>query len=175
MPRIQALLLDVDGVLTDNTFWWGADGEEFKRFSFADVMALARARRAGLIIALVSGEKSLLVRRFARKVGIEELYQDCKDKAGALRDFAAHHRIPLSQIAFMGNDVNDLPALGIVGLAVAPADAEPAVLRRVALVTTRAGGSGAVRELIEQLLPGVVTAGRGKTAPRKGPKPGRPK
>jgi 3-deoxy-D-manno-octulosonate 8-phosphate phosphatase (KDO 8-P phosphatase) len=173
LRRIQALLLDVDGVLTDNTFWWGAGGEEFKRFSFADVMALARARRAGLIIALVSGETSILVDRFAKKVGIQEIYQGCKDKAGALRDFAARHRIPLSQISFMGNDVNDLAALGIAGLAVAPADAEPAVLRRATLVTTRAGGYGAVRELIERLLPGVVTAGRPTPAPRKRPKPRR--
>jgi len=170
LPAIKAVLLDVDGVLTDNTFWWGAGGEEFKRFCFADVMGLVRARRAGMIIALVSGEKSLLVDRFAKKVGIHEIYQDCKDKAGALRDFATRHGIPLSQISFMGNDVNDLPALGIAGLAVAPADAEPAVLRKVTLVTTRAGGSGAVRELIERLLPGVVTAGQATAAPRKRPK-----
>ncbi|MCY2993457.1 MAG: HAD family hydrolase [Planctomycetota bacterium] len=152
MNDIRAIALDVDGVLTDGTFWWGPNGEEFKRFSFADVMGISLGRKAGLIFALISGEDSPLIDRFARKMGITEIYKGCKDKAAALTAFAAKHGLPLSQVCFMGDDVNDLPALQLAGLAAAPANAQLAVRKEAMLLTSRAGGGGAVRELIDGLL-----------------------
>ena len=95
LARIRAVVLDVDGVLTDGGFWWGPDGQEWKRFSFADVMGVSLARRAGLIVALISGEPSALVDRYAGKMGITDVAKNCKDKASALRDFAG--RCGLSQ------------------------------------------------------------------------------
>src|SRR5215469_15484493 len=86
--RIKAIALDVDGVLTDGGFWWGPNGEEWKRFSFADIMGVSLAKKAGLLITLISGEDSPLVDRFAVKMGIADVYKNCKDKAGALRNFA---------------------------------------------------------------------------------------
>jgi 3-deoxy-D-manno-octulosonate 8-phosphate phosphatase (KDO 8-P phosphatase) len=160
-PDIKAVALDVDGVLTDGTFWWGADGEELKRFSFADVMGISLGRRAGLIFALISGEESPLVDRFAGKMGIKEIYKGCKDKAGALRLFAASHHLDLAEVCFMGDDVNDLGALEIAGLAAAPADARPAVLAKAAFVATRGGGLGAVRELIDSILAARAAAQAG--------------
>jgi len=108
-------------------------------------------RRAGLIFALVSGEDSPLVDRFARKMGIQDVYKDCKDKAAALRLFAQNRGLELAEICFMGDDVNDLrPGSGrIQGR---PADAHASVKRCVDLVTTRPGGGGAVRELVDRLL-----------------------
>ena len=106
MIAIRAVALDVDGVLTDGGFWWGPNGEEFKRFSFADVMGVSLARKAGLIVALISGEDSPLVDRYAAKLGIEDVTKNCKDKAGALRRVAQRHGLSNDEIAFMGDDVN---------------------------------------------------------------------
>jgi 3-deoxy-D-manno-octulosonate 8-phosphate phosphatase (KDO 8-P phosphatase) len=152
MTGIKAIALDVDGVLTDGAFWWGPNGEEWKRFSFTDIMGLSLARKAGLRIALISGEDSPLVDRLAAKIGITDVYKSCKDKAAALRSFADRHQLPLDEICFMGDDVNDLGALEIAGLSAAPADARRAVLEKVSFVSGHSGGNGAVRELIDAVL-----------------------
>jgi 3-deoxy-D-manno-octulosonate 8-phosphate phosphatase (KDO 8-P phosphatase) len=152
MARIKAIALDVDGVLTDGGFWWGPNGEEWKRFSFADVMGVSLARKAGLIVALISGEDSPLVDRFAKKMGITDVTKNCKNKAEALEAFAWRHHLSLDEICFMGDDVNDLAALEMAGLAAAPADARPAVREKAALVTKCGGGNGAVREVVDAIL-----------------------
>src|SRR6267142_4310610 len=85
LASVDALVMDVDGVLTDGTFLWSTSGEESKRFSFEDVMGLSRARKAGLTLGLISGEDSPLVDRFAAKIGISNVSKGCKDKGGALR------------------------------------------------------------------------------------------
>jgi 3-deoxy-D-manno-octulosonate 8-phosphate phosphatase (KDO 8-P phosphatase) len=158
---IKAIALDVDGVLTDGGFWLGPDGQEWKRFSFADIMGLSLARKAGIRLALISGENSPIVDRLADKMGIADVYKDCKDKARALRSLAERHHLQLEEICFMGDDVNDLAALEIAGLAAAPANARPVVLEKCHLVTKASGGNGAVRELVDHLLAQTVaTAGR---------------
>jgi 3-deoxy-D-manno-octulosonate 8-phosphate phosphatase (KDO 8-P phosphatase) len=149
---IKAVALDVDGVLTDGTLWWGPGGEEWKRFSFRDIMGVSLGRKAGLRFALISGEDSPLVDRYARKMGIADVYKGCKDKAAALRDFAGKHGLELSEVCFMGDDVNDLGALEIAGLSAAPADAHESVRRRAQRVMRHGGGLGAVRELVDLLL-----------------------
>jgi len=152
LASIQALVMDVDGVLTDGTFQWSASGDESKRFSFEDVMGLSRARKAGLILGLISGEDSVLVDRFALKIGIAHVAKGCKEKGAALRHFAELSGIALEHIAFIGDDVNDLPALAIAGLSVAPANAQPEIKAAAALVLERSGGQGAVRQLVEMIL-----------------------
>jgi 3-deoxy-D-manno-octulosonate 8-phosphate phosphatase (KDO 8-P phosphatase) len=152
MKALKAIVLDVDGVLTDGGVWWGPHGEEWKRFSFADIMGVSLAHQSGLIIALVSGEDSPLVDRFAVKMGITDVEKNCKEKSTALRSFAARHGLALSEIAFMGDDVNDLDAMGIAGVAAAPANAVSAVLERAAFIAKKAGGNGAVRELVDAIL-----------------------
>jgi 3-deoxy-D-manno-octulosonate 8-phosphate phosphatase (KDO 8-P phosphatase) len=152
LASIKALVMDVDGVLTDGTFLWSASGEESKRFSFEDVMGLSRARRAGLALGLISGEDSPLVDRFAEKVGISSVVKGCKEKGIALQDFSKSMEIPLQHIAYMGDDVNDLTALAIAGLGVAPANAQASVKAAAGIVLVRRGGEGAVRELIEMLM-----------------------
>ncbi len=152
LHEIKAIALDVDGVLTDGGFWWGPNGEEFKQFNFADVMGISLGRQAGLLFALISGEASPLVDRFAAKMGIVDVHKGCKDKAGALRAFAQKNGLELQAICFMGDDVNDLSAMELAGFSAAPASAQKAVLKRVDQVTQRAGGHGAVRELVDLLL-----------------------
>jgi len=164
MASIKALVLDVDGVLTDGTFIWSTSGEESKRFSFEDVMGLSRAQRAGLVLGLISGEDSTLVDRFAKKLGISHVAKGCKDKGAALLNFADSTGVLLEHIAYMGDDVNDLPALAIAGLAVAPANAQPPVKAAAALVLARSGGQGAARELVEMILAARSPNQAGETA-----------
>jgi 3-deoxy-D-manno-octulosonate 8-phosphate phosphatase (KDO 8-P phosphatase) len=160
---IRAVAMDVDGVLTDGGFWWSPGGEELKRFCFADVTGISRARAAGLIIALVSGESSpdgmALVQRFADKVKIADVYKGCHDKSGALQDLVGRHGLRLSEVCYIGDDVIDIPAMEIAGLAVAPPNAQPAVLAKAGYVTRSGGGHGAVREVLENILNGRSPTG----------------
>lgn len=152
LDRIRAVAFDVDGVLTDGGFWWGPDGDEWKRFCFADIMGVSLARRAGLEMALISGEDNLLVVRYAAKMGIRHVVKGCRDKARALREFAASAGVELTEVCYMGDDVNDLPAMQIAGLSAAPSNAARDVLAYANFISTHCGGNGAVRELIEALL-----------------------
>jgi 3-deoxy-D-manno-octulosonate 8-phosphate phosphatase (KDO 8-P phosphatase) len=149
--------MDVDGVLTDGTVCLDEAGRQLKRVSFADIMGVSLGRRAGLHFALISGESGDTLDRIAAKFGIAEVYAGCKDKAEALREFAARHDIGLEEVCFVGDDVNDLPAFAVCGLAVAPAGAQPAARERAAIVTTQLGGAGAVREVIEYLMSSLPT------------------
>ncbi|MBZ5654289.1 MAG: HAD hydrolase family protein [Acidobacteriia bacterium] len=152
MPKIKAIAMDVDGVLTDGGVWWGPNGEEWKRFCFADIMGLSLARKAGFLLALISGENSPLVTRLATKMRITDVALGCKQKAVALTEFVKQHDLALEEVCFMGDDVNDLPALEIAGLSAAPSNAQPAVLAKCKFVTKASGGNGAVRELVNHLL-----------------------
>ncbi len=151
-PKIKAIALDVDGVLTDGTFCWGPDGAEYKQFSFYDIMGVSLGTRAGLVFALISGESGELIDRFASKMGIADVFKGCKDKAAALRSFAENRGLDLSEVCFMGDDVNDLPALALAGLSAAPSSAHKRVRGVVNLVTIQPGGRGAVRELVDHIL-----------------------
>ncbi len=153
---IKAIAMDVDGVLTDGTVWLDEAGHESKRIAFADIMGVSLGRRAGLVFALISGEGGGLLDAIAAKFGIPDSYPSCKDKAAAVRDFAARHDLELAEICFIGDDVNDLEALGLCGLAVAPASAHSAAVERASVVTTRPGGGGSVREVIDSLLAGTL-------------------
>ena len=152
LARIRAIAFDVDGTLTDGGLCWGPVGAEWKRFCFADIMGLSLARRAGLVVALISGENSPLVDRYAEKMQILHVVKGCRDKAGALRDFAASAGFDLADVAFMGDDVNDLAAMRIAGFSAAPANAAHCVREEADFISTQSGGNGAARELIEKLL-----------------------
>jgi len=152
MKDIKAVALDVDGVLTDGTFIWGPNGEEYKQFSFSDVMGISLASKSGIVFALISGEDNVLIDRFSEKMKIADVSKGCKDKAAALISFAKKNKLKLNEICFMGDDVNDIGALEIAGLAVAPANAHKSVKQKVALITKKSGGNGAVRELLDIIL-----------------------
>jgi len=152
LAAIRAIALDVDGVLTDGGVWWGPNGEEWKRFCFADIMGVSVALRAGLLITLISGEDSPLVDRLAAKFKLTDFAKGCKDKASALRRFAERHRLMLSEICYMGDDVNDQEAMELAGVAATPADSHQSVRNRAAFITKNGGGRGAVRELVDAIL-----------------------
>ena len=152
LDRIRAVAMDVDGVLTDGGVWWGPNGEEWKRFCFADIMGVSLARRAGIELALISGEDSPLVDRYAAKMHIGHVFKGCREKAAALREFATSTGIDLADICYIGDDINDLPAMQIAGFSACPANAVRDVLTKVKFVSRSTGGSGAVREVVDAIF-----------------------
>ena len=150
MP-VRAVALDVDGVLTDGTFIWGVGGEESKSFSFRDIMGISLASRAGVVFALISGESGPLIDRYAEKMRISFVCKSCRDKAAAIREFSEAASVPLEDICFVGDDVNDLSALRLAGFSAAPSDAHQLVLEAVDFVAKAGGGRGAVREVLDHL------------------------
>ncbi len=153
---VDLLVLDFDGVLTDNRVLVDEHGTESVWCDRGDGWGVARVREAGVPVVILSTERNGVVAARARKLGVE-CVQDCPDKAVAVREIAERHGVGLDRVAFVGNDVNDLPALSIVGFPVAVADARPEVVRVARASTTRAGGHGAVREVCDWLVAARAT------------------
>ena len=151
---IRAIALDFDGVLTDGSVLWGPEGQEWKRLSFRDIMGVSLATKAGFQFGIISGESSPLVERYAKKMDIRQVFLDSKDKAASFRELSGALSIPPGEIAYMGDDVNDLGAMQLAGLSAAPSDAHPDVISAVSFRSKFPGGNGAVRELVDHLLAG---------------------
>jgi 3-deoxy-D-manno-octulosonate 8-phosphate phosphatase (KDO 8-P phosphatase) len=149
---VQLLLFDVDGVLTDGGLSLDGADDESKRFFVRDGAALVWARREGLLIGLLSGRASPVTTRRARELGIELLVQDGPDKRRGFAKILEQSGLEAEQVAYMGDDLLDLPVLGRVGLAAAPADAVEDVRNRVHWMSDFGGGHGAVRQFIERIL-----------------------
>jgi len=149
---VRALVLDVDGVLTDGGLYYAENGDELKRFDVRDGQGLVLLRAAGVLTAIVTRKQTTIVTRRARDLGIVEVRQGVTDKAAALADLLARHRLAAAAACYVGDDVNDLPALRAVGLPIAVADAVPAVCRAAAYVTKARAGHGAVREVCDLIL-----------------------
>ena len=150
--NLRLLLSDVDGVLTDGTVLLLPGGGEAKAFHVRDGLAIVLARRAGLRVGLLSGRASETVARRAAELGIEIVRQGVSDKPKALREIAAAEGIAPAQVAYMGDDVNDLGVMAEVGLSAAPADAPLEVRARAFMVTDAGGGRGCLREFVEAIL-----------------------
>jgi N-acylneuraminate cytidylyltransferase len=148
---VRAVVTDFDGVHTDDTAIVDADGGERVRVSREDGMGVALLRRAGIPMLILSTEVNPVVRARADKLRVPVLH-GIDDKEAALRRWADDNGLALADIAYLGNDVNDLPALRIVGWPVAVADAHPLVRAEARVVLRRRGGDGAVRELVERVL-----------------------
>jgi 3-deoxy-D-manno-octulosonate 8-phosphate phosphatase (KDO 8-P phosphatase) len=150
--RIKLVLFDVDGVLTDGQLIYGPSGEALKTFNTRDGHGIVLLRLAGIESGILSARDSEIVRARARELGIRHPSQGHRDKSVALDGLLARAGRTLDEVAFMGDDVNDLPALSQVGLSAAPADAAAEVLARVDFISSRQGGHGAARELCELIL-----------------------
>ncbi|MEW2459566.1 acylneuraminate cytidylyltransferase [Microbacterium sp. K41] len=148
---VRAVVTDFDGVHTDDTAIVDADGGERVRVTREDGMGVALLRRAGVPMLILSTEVNPVVRARADKLRVPVLH-GIDDKEDALRRWAQEQGMPLADIAYLGNDVNDLPAMRIVGWPVAVADAHPLVRAEARVVLHRRGGDGAVRELVERVL-----------------------
>jgi 3-deoxy-D-manno-octulosonate 8-phosphate phosphatase (KDO 8-P phosphatase) len=153
LSRIRLVVLDVDGTLTDGRLYYGKDGEALKAFDVRDGHGLRLLRLyGGVKLAALTGRRADLVEQRCRELSIDPVVGSSRAKGPALRQICEQVGIPLEQTAYMGDDVNDLPALRLAALSCAPADAAPEVLREVRWVARRRAGRGAVRELCETLL-----------------------
>jgi 3-deoxy-D-manno-octulosonate 8-phosphate phosphatase (KDO 8-P phosphatase) len=154
---INTIILDVDGVLTDGTMVYGNDGEELKNFHVRDGKGISLAKVAGMKVILMTSEETELIINRAKKLGIEyDTYLGIKNKLKCLEEMVTKNNLNLKNIAFIGDDINDIPALNKVGLSIAVNDAveevKELVKKRGGFITAKNGGKGAVREAIEMIL-----------------------
>jgi YrbI family 3-deoxy-D-manno-octulosonate 8-phosphate phosphatase len=149
---VRLLCVDVDGVLTDAGMYYGPDGEVLKKFNTRDGMGVARVREVGVAVAIISGEDSAIVHARAAKLKIDDVFCGATNKRLAVEELCSRHGLELAEVAFIGDDLNDLPALECVGLPCAVADAAEPVQQVARYVTSRRGGDGAVREVCEMLI-----------------------
>ncbi len=152
LADIQVLVVDVDGVLTDGTIVVNSDGSESKFFSVLDGHGIRLWQRAGLKVAFLSGRASEPTRYRAEQLKVEYVFQDCHNKLDALDKFLQQLGLSPEKVAYIGDDLPDLPPIRHVGFGVAVANAVDEVKQYADYVTTRPGGSGAVREVIEYIL-----------------------
>jgi YrbI family 3-deoxy-D-manno-octulosonate 8-phosphate phosphatase len=161
---VDAVVTDFDGVHTDDAALVDVEGRESVRVSRADGLGVAALRAAGIPLLILSKERNPVVTARARKLGAE-VRQGVDDKVGVLTEWLSGHRLDPRRVAYVGNDVNDLGPLGLVGWPVAVADARPEVRAAARLVLAQRGGHGAVRELCDRVLAARGTAVRADAAP----------
>ena len=149
---IRYLILDVDGTLTDGGVYYDATGNELKKFAIKDGAGLVLARAAGIRTVICTGRESAAVRRRAADLKITDVYQNVSDKAAFLRDFMQQNGCDAQQVAYCGDDLNDLAAMALCGFVACPADAAPEVRAAADYVCPQAGGAGAVRGAVEAIL-----------------------
>lgn len=151
-PEIKMLLTDCDGCLTDGGMYYSEHGDELKKFNTKDGMAFAMLRERNILTGIITGEDVQLNRRRAEKLKLDILEGGCKDKLRAVRSLCEKYHIEMKNIAYIGDDINDLEVIQHVGLGCCPADAAPEVLKHAAYITKAKGGQGVVREVVELFL-----------------------
>jgi 3-deoxy-D-manno-octulosonate 8-phosphate phosphatase (KDO 8-P phosphatase) len=149
---LRLVLSDVDGVMTDGTILLLPGGGEAKAFHVRDGLAVVLARRAGLRVGILSGRASEVVTRRAAELGIDLVRQGIADKAAAFAEILAAEKIAAHEVAYIGDDVNDLAVMNAAGLSAAPADAPLEVRAQAFMITDARGGAGCLREFLEAIL-----------------------
>lgn len=150
--RVRALVLDVDGVLTDGRLYFDSQGNEMKAFSSRDGLGMRTLQSQGIPVALITGRQSEIVARRAANLRIEHVYQGRTDKVNALNELLAATGFDRQEVCYAGDDWLDIPVLDRVGLAVTVADADAVVKQHAHWITSRPGGQGAVREICDLIL-----------------------
>ncbi len=150
--QIRLVIFDVDGVLTDGSLFLGDDGQEYKAFNSKDGHGMKMLQASGVAIAIITGRSSEVVRIRMHSLGIQHVYQGVENKAEAYELLKKEMRLEDEQIAYVGDDVVDLPVMVRVGLAISVADGHHLVSRHAHWTTSHAGGRGAAREVCELLM-----------------------
>ncbi len=132
--------------------YYSESGDEWKKFNTRDGMGIKLLQKAGVLTAIITQESTKIVMRRAQKLAIPEVHQGVYDKLSVLHDLVARHGLTMEQVAYIGDDVNDVQALGAVGFSAAPADGMPPALKTVRYVCKQKGGEGAVREVADLIL-----------------------
>jgi 3-deoxy-D-manno-octulosonate 8-phosphate phosphatase (KDO 8-P phosphatase) len=152
LKKIKLLVVDVDGVLTDGTIALDSTGHEFKNFNAHDGAGLKLLGKTGVKLAIISGRHSKCTDFRSLEIGIDDVYQGIENKTESLDELIEKYSLTLDEIAYMGDDLFDLPVLNKVGFSCAPADAVEDVRKRVLYVCSKQGGKGAVREVTELII-----------------------
>lgn len=150
--QVKMVLTDSDGVLTDGGMYYGESGEELKKFQAKDGMGFQLLREKGILTGIITGEKNGLIQRRAEKLRVNELFMGVSDKLSVVRQIAEKYHLQLSEIAFVGDDVNDLECMGACGFSACPSDAVGEVQRAADYICLKKGGKGAFREVAERIL-----------------------
>ena len=150
--KIRLLAMDVDGVLTNGDIIYSESGDEIKVFNIRDGMGIAVAGYAGLMIAIITGRTSSSVQRRADELGITHVCQGCRDKSMAIRQLIEGLGLSREEVAFVGDDLNDIPAFKEVGWKIAVGNASSDLKELADHITEHKGGRGAIREVIELIL-----------------------
>jgi 3-deoxy-D-manno-octulosonate 8-phosphate phosphatase (KDO 8-P phosphatase) len=151
-PRIRALFLDVDGVLTDGRIYLDGRGRELKVFDTKDGHGMRKAAAAGITLCWISGRTSPATAQRARELGVAHCYQGVRDKGARIEAVRRRLGLERDEMAAMGDDEPDIPMFEAAGLSACPSDATPAARRYASIVLTNPGGHGAAREFIEKIL-----------------------
>lgn len=149
---IKAIFFDVDGVLTDGKITYDDTGRELKSFNVKDGLIIQHLKKAGIVVGIISGRESDSVSRRANELKLDFCHQGIVDKSAVFDKLVEFHKLKKKQIAFVGDDINDLGILRQAGLPVCPADAPSYICKQAALVTAAKGGNGVVREVGDLVL-----------------------
>ena len=153
MQKVKYLLTDCDGVLTDGAVYYNDQGEELKKFYYRDGMGVERVRKfAGIDVGIITGENSMPLKKRAEKLKILELHLGIKDKLKTLDDILERHNLKYEEIAYIGDDMNDLEIIKKVGVSACPADAFDYIKDYVDYECRTTGGGGAFREFCEKII-----------------------
>lgn len=150
--NIKLVIFDVDGVLTDGSLFLGDDGLEYKAFNSRDGHGMKMLQKSGVSIGIITGRSSKVVEYRMASLGIEHVYQGQLDKMVGFNDLVKKTGMQMEQIAYVGDDVVDLPVMLKVGLAIAVQDAHPLVLKHAHWQTSKPGGRGAGRDVCEMIM-----------------------
>lgn len=153
LPRL--IITDIDGVWTDAGMYYDQEGNEWKKFSTSDSAGVLFCKRLKIPVAIMTGEKTNIVKRRAEKLKIDFLFQGVCDKLNTAKNLCEKLNIQLSEVAFIGDDLNDLKLLREVGISGAPMNASDYIKKEVSIVTNRKGGDGAFREFIETIIKNI--------------------
>ena len=152
IKNIKLFILDVDGVLTDGSLFYSKDGEHIKKFNVRDGQGIKLAQSYNIEIALISARNCQIVQNRFNELGVKHIYQHCYDKAKKIKELCNELNIPIENVAYIGDDILDVPPLEIVGLPICPKDAHPSAISKAKLITEAKGGNGCVREVIDLIL-----------------------
>ena len=150
--KYKLIVSDIDGVWTDGSFYYTSEGDSLRKFSTKDSFGVALAAIAGISILILSGEENKMVKARLQKLGLTNFALGVKDKFSTIADFCESTNIKPSEVAFLGDDMNDYHLLGRLGLFACPADAYYKIRQKADLVLSSKGGKGAFREFVERLL-----------------------
>lgn len=157
LKKVKLLALDVDGILTDGGLYYTETGQELKKFNVKDGLGIKQLIKHGIEVAIISASTSEATRHRAQKLGIRHIFIGCDEKLSVLNDLCQTLQLDLNQVAYMGDDLTDLPVLQVVGCPLTVADAIAENRACAVYVTEKGGGQGAVRDICDRILASIKT------------------